>query len=178
MIATIKTTFEQFSLLQKFLIKAIILFCIWQVTYRFWIEPDGTLDQKLIEAVAQLSSFLLNLFFESSVVNKDTVTLNGMQAVFIGKGCNGLGIEMLFIGFILSAPGALRTKIIYGLFGFALIYLSNVIRVMLLAYNFIQSPETFDFNHKYTYAYAVYGIIFCLWMIWVEKYSGLKSKNE
>jgi hypothetical protein len=48
----------------------------------------------------------------------------------------------------------------------------------------IKSPESLEFNHKYTFTLLVYSLIFALWMLWVNRYSNLfftatnKRKSE
>jgi hypothetical protein len=49
------------------------------------------------------------------------------------------------------------------------------VRVAVLAVNYHFSRHTFDFNHKYTYSFLVYSVIFGLWMLWVNRFSGLRK---
>ncbi|WP_158281531.1 archaeosortase/exosortase family protein [Sediminitomix flava] len=155
-----------------------MLYLLWQTTYIFWLKPAGHLDIWLTESVAVSSVYLLQLFGYDAYGVKNQVFLNQIPAVWIGHACNGLSLMVLFLGFIGSSPGKIISKVSYGLIGVLLIYASNALRVMILAINYVKSPLTFDFNHKYTYAIAVYLIIFCMWMIWTNYFSGVKINQQ
>ncbi len=181
--------FAQLTRLQQFLVKGIGLLVIWQIVYSMMLEPSGVIDLPLTYLVSEGATTALNWlgvdsYYESyqhklePALSGTILYIDGVQSVGIGNACNGLEIMVLFIGFLLIFPGKANTKIWYLLFGLLLIYIANIIRVILLGINYIESPSTFDFNHKYTYKIAVYVIVFILWVIWVEKLSGVKWEKS
>jgi exosortase family protein XrtF len=172
--------FRELSPLKAFLFKAVALFVIWQALYSFWLGPSAALDDWLTLQVALQSVDFLQLLGKNSYLQTEInrLILEGQGAVYVTKACNGLSLGALFIGFIFSAPGRWWHKAVFILVGSLLIFYSNVLRVGLLAINYIKNPETFDFNHKYTYALAVYALVFLLWMIWVNRFTNVTQKPE
>lgn len=163
------------SPLQIFLVKAVLLFVVWEVAYYLYIGPHTSLDGWLVRQVTGWGVSILDLFHGNASQDKNTVILDGIRAVWVGVACNGLEVQALFIGFIIAAQGKFLPKIIYMLIGVIIVFFSNALRVAVLALNYVKSPETFDFNHKYTYAIVVYAVVFALWMVWVEYYSKPKT---
>lgn len=180
---------KKLTLLQLFILKGIVLFIAWQVVYSLLLEPKGTLDYPLTQLVSEGSASTLRVFGVPSSCEPIPhhsgekmqglyLLINGVKSVGIGNTCNGLEVMALFIGFILIVPGKWSHKFLYLFIGLGLIYGANIIRVILLGYNYMDNPQTFDFNHKYTYKIAVYAVVFSLWVIWVEKLSGIKWQKE
>lgn len=168
--------------LSKFFLKAAGLFVAWQLLYGLWIKPDQRLDNWLSYGVGKGAAVLMQLFGQEAACNKlanGSIMFywNNQQAVFIGNACNGMEVMALFLGFILLISGSWKKKAWFLPLGMGIIFISNSIRVALLGVNYLSSPDTFDFNHKYTYLIAVYSIVFLLWMWWVEHFSGLRRKT-
>jgi exosortase/archaeosortase family protein len=94
-----------------------------------------------------------------------------------------LALFALFSGFIISFPANWKEKLWFIPLGLLIIYISNLFRIVLLVLIKIHFPGSLNFNHKYTFTVLVYGIIFLLWMIWVNKivfykpFSLAKNKN-
>ena len=99
------------------------------------------------------------------------VALNDVESIYIGNGCNGLMITALYIGFILAYPGRWKPKLGFIVFGTIALYVLNIIRILLLAVHYEQSRTLFEINHKYTYVFLVYSVVFLLWIKWVNNYS-------
>jgi len=153
------------------------------------LEPKGTIDYPLTKLVSEGAASTLRTFGISSScepiphhsdlkMQGEYLIINEVRSVGVGNSCNGLEVMALFIGFLLIVPGNWQRKTGYMFFGLALIYGANVVRVILLGYNYMENPQTFEFNHKYTYKIAVYAVVFLLWVLWVEKLSGLKWKKS
>jgi len=178
---------KSLSPLQQFAVKGALLFVLWHGLYSLHFEPKGTLDQPLTQWVTQGATTLFNAVgVEAHYVlevkddpNKGMLLYLGERpSVGVGNPCNGLEVMVLFIGFVLLAPGSWKRKWWFLLLGLSIIYLANAVRVMVLGITFLESPSSFDFHHKYTYKIAVYGVVVLLWMWWVEKLSGGSWKKE
>jgi exosortase/archaeosortase family protein len=97
----------------------------------------------------------------------------------MGDPCNGIILFALFSSFIIAFPGPLKSKIWFIPSGIIIIYLANVLRVVLLAIiQLYVSRSTLEFHHTYTFTYMVYSLIFFMWWIWVNQFSGLIKKGE
>jgi exosortase family protein XrtF len=170
------------SPLTGFIIKALSIYIIWFVSYDYFIAPDGSIDAWLDKKVAKHSSSLLRITgFNSDTVpgNRQTIVrINNNGMVGVGNPCNGLELFVLFAGFILCFPGPWKKKAWFIPLGILIIHFINVLRSAGLALIQFRSPESLDFNHHYTFTIIVYSIIFMLWIFWVNKFSGLFSKEK
>ena len=165
-----------------FLVKAILLYTIWFVSYDFFISPDGSLDAWLDDIVAGHAANLLSIFgFNGSTspgIDQTIVLINGVSMVGVGDPCNGLELFVLFTGFIICFPGNTSSKLFYIPVGIIIIYICNVIRTMLLSLIQLKAPEYLELNHHYTFTIIVYSIIFFLWIYWVNNYSAFKKQPK
>lgn len=168
----------------RFLITAVLLYLGWHLVWYEWIEPDGRVNHYLTYNTASISALVLNLFSDSkfaiSPFSEENTYLfrDSVPLVLIEHGCNGLILMVLFAGFILAFPGPWKTKLWYIPLGVLGIYVINSLRVIALAVNHLYSRSSFEFNHKYTFLILVYGVIFCFWMIWVNRFSGIHAKAD
>ena len=103
------------------------------------------------------------------------IGVDGSGGLWIGDNCNGIALFALFAVFIMAYQGKIKTKIIYIFLGILSIQLLNVARVIGLAILDTHSRAWTEFNHTYTFNIFIYGYIFLLWMVWVNKYAALKS---
>jgi exosortase family protein XrtF len=165
-----------------FLVKAVLLYTIWFISYDFFIAPNGALDACLDDFVAGHAANLLTLLgYNGSIIpgiDQTIVQINGVSMVGVGDPCNGLELFVLFAGFIICFPGNIKQKLYYIPIGIIIIYIANVIRTMLLSLIQLKAPEYLELNHHYTFTIIVYSIIFFLWMYWVNNYSALKKQPK
>ncbi|WP_421874986.1 exosortase X [Marinoscillum sp.] len=173
------------SILRVFAIRAVILFIGWMVAYHGFIKPDGRANKWLTTKVVQSTKLGLNLlgfnteYAYRNEYENDTsrfISIDNQPVVLVADECNGLELIALFIGFILCFPGPLKFKAIMISIGSLMVFLINVFREIILALNYKFLQETFDFNHKYTYVFIVYLLIFLLWRYWLNKYSSIGEK--
>jgi exosortase family protein XrtF len=102
------------------------------------------------------------------------ISMHGTSAVCIGDGCSGLELFLIFAGFILAFRGPVRYKLWFMPLGLLAILVLNIIRIISLTLIHYYHPQYLDFNHKYTFVIIVYGAIFGMWMLWVNRYSAVR----
>ncbi len=163
-------------LIRTFLIRAAIIFVVWQVSYHGFIKPNKTVDDWLTGLVINSTVIGLELVGFDSYGEDNVIYINGKQSVKVANPCNGLELFVLFVGFLIAFPGEWKSKVIYSAIGVLLICLVNIIREMALALNYNYWQRTFDLNHKYTYTLIVYGIVFLIWRHWLTRYSIIGEK--
>lgn len=172
------------SILKSFAIRSVILFITWLIAYYGFIEPQGTANAWLTSKVTSCTKIGLNVLgYDTSYNRKDRDTnysekyiyINNQPVVSVADPCNGLELIALFIGFLLAFPGPWKWKVIFMSIGSVIIFIINVIREIVLALNYKYFQQTFDFNHKYTYVFIVYLIIFLIWRFWLNKWSAIGS---
>ena len=101
----------------------------------------------------------------------DLVYIDNQPVVLVADACNGLELFALYAGFLLCFPGRWTYKALFIPLGTGVIFLVNVMREVVLALNYKFFQETFEFNHKYTYVFVVYIVIFLIWRFWLKRYS-------
>lgn len=99
------------------------------------------------------------------------VWFNNKYEIRIVEGCNAVSVIILFISFVLAFSGKLKATLLYILFGIVVIYILNVIRIALLTVLLFHFPEKSHLLHGVLFPLAIYGSVFLLWVIWVNKFS-------
>ena len=175
------------SILKSFLIKAIIIFVVWQVAYYGFILPNGRANSWLTIQVVTGTKVGLDLlgydsdFGQTDIKNPQSsryIYIDNQPVVLVADECNGFELMALYIGFLLAFPGPWKWKAIFILVGTVVIFIVNILREVVLALNYKYFQESFDFNHKYTYVFVVYSVIFLIWRFWLNNYSLISQKNE
>lgn len=95
----------------------------------------------------------------------------GKWVARIIEGCNALSVIILFISFIIAFTGKLKKTVLYIVFGTLLIHFFNIIRIALLSMAVYHFPQYQDFLHTVVFPLFIYGVVFLLWVFWVNKYS-------
>lgn len=93
------------------------------------------------------------------------------------EGCNSISVIILFISFVIAFSGKFKTTFFYILAGSTLLYVVNLIRVVILSIGLYHYPWRREILHTVIFPAIIYGMVFILWMFWVNRFSNLKSKN-
>ncbi|KAF2334404.1 exosortase family protein XrtF [Flavobacterium daemonense] len=99
------------------------------------------------------------------------VWYNNKFTIRIIEGCNAVSVIILFISFVLAFSGKLKTTLFFILFGTLFIYVLNIIRIALLTVLLFNYPQHEHILHGVLFPLIIYGIVFSLWVIWVNKFS-------
>lgn len=95
--------------------------------------------------------------------------------VLIGEPCNGFDLFYLCIAFIISIPGvSFMRKLIFSAGGFAILFISNLLRITALFFVAKNLPDWFDTFHKTVFQLLVYGIMFAIWIMYLKPLHGKK----
>lgn len=166
----------------RFLFTAGILYLILYLIYQFVVKGYSTYDQKFIGTIIEASEGILNLFgFKTFKVLQDrdmqVIGIDGSNGVWVGSNCNAITLFALFAVFIIAYPGHQKSKWWFVTGGIIVIHIINIFRVVALALIANYFPEYLNFNHTYTFTIFVYGFIFLLWMIWVNRFANVSEKR-
>jgi exosortase family protein XrtF len=164
------------SLLKKpilrFLITVLVLYLLAYLVYNFWIHPSEKIDLFVVDATIFLSRIILEgLGYTVFTGEERVIGVDGTGGLWIGDNCNGITLFILFAVFIIAYRGPIKPKIIFITLGILSLQLLNVLRVVGLAILDTHSRAWTEFNHSYTFNIIIYGYIFYLWMLWVNKYA-------
>lgn len=93
------------------------------------------------------------------------------------EGCNGLSVIILFISFVIAFSGKIKTTLFYILFGIFVIHILNVARIALLVVLLYHFSKYKEFFHDILFPLLIYGTVFLLWVLWVNKFSFYAKKS-
>lgn len=171
----------------RFILFFIFLLVSWFSFYKFiYGLLPGRVENNFALILGKHANFFTNLFGYNSVLEntRDLIItkitdFGPTHGTWIGEPCNGVKVMGLFAVFIISFPGPWRHKIWFILLGIIIIHFTNALRISGLTIISAQWPQYLDFNHNVTFQVLIYGIIFSMWYLWVQRFSTLKlNKNS
>lgn len=169
--------------LAKFLLTYLLLTVVYQ-SYLSQFDVEKNETDHFTEIVAKQTMELM-LFFDSDVKiapNKKEPSVNFYYNQYpiarIVEGCNALSVIILFISFIVAFSGKIKQTIIYLVCGSIFIHVLNVIRIALLCLVMYYFPKQNHLFHGVLFPLFIYGVVFLLWIIWVNKFSNYAEKNS
>src|ERR1043165_5797745 len=156
----------------RFLFIVFSLYILWYLVYDHWLHPDERVDLFVIDLTITMSKWILELFGYAVYTGADRlIGIDGASGLWIGDNCNGIILFSLFSWFIIAYRGRVKCKLIFIPAGIIGIQLLNVMRVVVLAILDTHSRAWTEFNHTYTFTILIYGFIFWMWMIWVNRFA-------
>jgi exosortase family protein XrtF len=171
--------------LVRFLGLGSLLYLTWYSLYEFYIRPQTTIDLWVIHRIVDHSRWLLEFAgFALEPRNDvggffDAVAIRNSPGVTVGAPCDGMALFGLFSVFVLAYPGRVVHKLWFIPAGIAVVHAVNVARVAGLAVIMDLNPSWLAFNHDYTFTLLVYGVVFGLWYIWVQRFGpSLKTQKQ
>lgn len=176
-------TYKRFLLfLGKFFLTYLLLTYLYE-SYLGQFNSEKFEIDSFTQVVAKQAKDVLLVFGQhvSIVLNPNESAINFVfnkkYIVRIIEGCNGLSVIILFISFIIAFSGNLKTTFLYIIGGSILIHVFNVLRISLLCFLIYNFPECQTLLHSVVFPLFIYGVVFLLWIIWVNKFSLYASKT-
>ena len=149
---------------------------IYQSYLNRFDEKNAEVDP-FTELVANQSATVLSLF-DSHSYTMPHLTDPSVKLFYKGKyisriieGCNAMSVIILFIAFVIAFTGKFKKTILFILFGSIIIHVLNIGRIALLCVALYNLPEYEHLLHGVIFPLIIYGVVFLLWVIWVNKYS-------
>jgi len=162
------------------------VYSVLSISYKLYL--DFSYDSKfypdyVTNLVAKQSQSLLeSVGFNAQVTphpNEASLKLiiNNKFVARIIEGCNSISIIILFVSFIVAFAGKFKVTLFYLLFGSVLIYAVNLIRIVILSIGLYNYPWRREILHTVIFPLIIYGLVFLLWMFWVNRFATLKAKD-
>lgn len=158
-----------------FLLKFIGIYIVLNTLYGLWISSYGRSPDPFTRIVTIHTTGIIAIFEDKISVIDDTIAPNVLikqderAIVSVFEGCNSINVMIVFISFIVAFTGSLKKTALFGIAGFVLIYIVNLLRVGLLFYIAKYYPNNLYFFHKYLFTGLLYVLVFFLWYYWVKK---------
>jgi exosortase family protein XrtF len=93
------------------------------------------------------------------------------------EGCNAISVIILFISFVVAFTGKFKNTILFIVIGSLLIHVLNIGRIALLCVGLYYFPKLEHLLHGVIFPLVIYGVVFLLWVIWVNNYSFYAAKS-
>ena len=182
-----KTLIVKYKSVIKFILTFLLVYISFSVVYSFYLDlSDGSkfYPDYLTHTVAKQTEAILNTFdYNAQVLQHPDepsmkLMVNDLYLARIIEGCNSVSVVILFVSFIIAFSGKFKTTLVFILSGSVLIYAVNLFRISILSIALYHYPEKQDVLHGIVFPVIIYGMVFLLWIFWVNRFSNLKEKNE
>ena len=168
-----------------FLIKFFATYFILFAIYSFYLQKSQQKDDSyktasITTTVANQTVKVLTFFdYNVAAVQHDKemsvkLIIEGKYTARVIEGCNSISLIILFVAFIIAFSGSIKATILYSLFGSILIYVVNVLRIAFLTVMIYKHPNQLGILHDLLFPAIIYGTVFMLWVIWVNKFSNYR----
>ena len=164
----------------KFLAIFLFSYTLLSVLYYLFLNNTNSPDF-FTKSVSEQTINLLNLidYKTTSITNSTNDFINlyvrGKNIAGISEGCNAISIMILFLAFIFSFTKNLKSTLLFALVGLLIIHVMNVVRIVILIVCLFHYPEYSEPLHNYVFPAMIYGVVFILWMIWVNSFQKIKQ---
>lgn len=181
-----KSLLKQYKPVIKFIATFLLVYGVLSLAYSYYLDVSkGTVyyPDYVTNLVANQSEILLDSFgYDSQVLPHPDepsmkLLVNGKYIARVIEGCNGTSVIILFIAFVVAFAGKAKTTFFYVLSGSVLIYTVNLFRIVILAIGLYHYPWRKEILHSVIFPGIIYGMVFLLWMFWVNRFSKIKKTN-
>lgn len=179
-IIVLKNLFLTYKPFLVFLLKFFLSYLILSFIYQYYLSSFDKANfevDSFTQSVAQQTRWITEKFnveaalephFEQASVK---FIINGTYVSRIVEGCNALAVMILFIAFVIAFKGKVKKTIAFIGLGVLAIHVLNVLRISLISIAIYKFPEYQHFLHGVLFPLIIYGFVFLLWVLWVQKYS-------
>ncbi len=142
----------------------------WDISYPFDV---------MCEHIASAVCYLVSIF-RDTISMRDAITMQftSGSSLRIVWGCTAIKQSFIWLIIMLFARGSWVRKLWFIPLGWAVCYLFNILRIFLIALVIEHHIEYFELLHTYIFKYVFYGILFLLWVWWVERVGKIDHKSE
>ena len=181
-----KKYWTQYKPFLLFLGKFALTYLVLTFAYQYYLnqfdvknnEPDGF--TKLVTGQVEQTLLFFNCDVRTEVHPTEPsykFFYNEKYISRIVEGCNALSVIILFIAFVIAFSGKLKYTIPFIVVGSLIIHILNITRIALLMVAFHYFPEANTILHDILFPLVIYGTVFILWVIWVNKFSFYAKKT-
>jgi exosortase/archaeosortase family protein len=150
-----------------------------------WFGLDITAPFEFMAChIASVVYWLVSLFRDNAYMSDPhTIRFVGGTGTTIIWGCTGLKQSFIWLCLILTVKGTTATsgkalwlkKLWFIPLGWVCCYAFNILRIFLIALLIEQHPNWFPLLHDYIFKYLFYGMLFGLWVWFVEGIRGVDA---
>ena len=175
----LKQRFEPYTDVLIFMVTLLVANYVWKWTVTGdeggeWVTflgldvtaPFEFLSRHIAAAVYWLVSLCRDTAY---MVGEHTIRFESGAGTTIVWSCSGLKQAFIWFCLILTVRGGWVHKIWYIPLGWICCHAFNILRIFIIALFIEHHPDWFPFLHDFLFKYLFYGMMFGLWVIFVEK---------
>jgi exosortase family protein XrtF len=171
----------------KFILTFLLVYLVLSVSYKLYLDySDGSkyYPDYITNLVAKQSESLLNSFGYDTKIERHPnessmkLIINDKFVARVVEGCNSISVIILFVSFIIGFAEKFKTTFLFILSGSILIYAVNLFRIAILSIGLYHYPWRREILHIVIFPLIIYGMVFLLWMFWVNRFSKTNKKND
>jgi len=141
------------------------------IANQLWFQP---ISRSILNFYASISSFILNLFQQNTVVNDASISSESFS-IGVKKGCDALAPMILYIFSIGFFPTDFKAKLKGLLVGLPILAVLNLLRIIsLFLIGKYGNPVLFDIFHVDVWQVVFIVLTLVIWSYWL-KFSHKKS---
>lgn len=172
--------FKKYKSVIRFSITFFAVYLVLSIGYKIYLDTsDGKVyyPDYVTNLVARQSKSLFNaLDYRADIVNSEAepslkIILNEKFVARIVEGCNSVSILILFISFVIAFAERIKPTILFILAGSTLLYAVNLFRIVVLSIGLYYYPWRRDILHTVIFPMIIYGMVFLLWMLWINHFT-------
>ncbi|MFK7781891.1 exosortase family protein XrtF [Psychroserpens sp.] len=181
-----KALFLKYKSVVKFILTFLTVYFVLTVAYKFYLDfSDGSkyYPDYFTNLVAKQCDVVLHAVgYDARIVphaNESSMKLfiNDKFVARVVEGCNSISVIILFISFMIAFAGKFRATLLYIISGSVLIYSVNLLRIVILSIGLYNYPWRREILHTVIFPLIIYGMVFLLWMFWVNRFSKQQKAN-
>lgn len=170
----------KYKLVIRFILTFVLVYGVLSIGYKFYLDfsvGSRYYPDYMTHLVGKQTESILNgLEYRTNIVPmleepSLLVIVNQKSLARIIEGCNGMSVIILFVAFVIAFSDTFKRTFLFILAGSVLIYVVNLIRVVLLTIGLYHYPWRSEVMHEVIFPLAIYGMVFLLWMYWVNHFS-------
>jgi exosortase family protein XrtF len=183
----LKELIAKYKSVIKFIVTFLLVYGVLTFAYKLYLDySDGSkyYPDYMTHLVAKQTEVLLNNLGYEAMIERHPeepsmkLIINGKYLARIVEGCNSLSVLILFVSFVIAFAGKFKTTFFYILAGSVLLYVVNLFRIVILSIGLYHYPWRSEELHTVIFPLIIYGMVFLLWMFWINRFSNLNATNE
>lgn len=181
-----KLLFIKYKSVIKFILTFLLVYISLSLLYNLYLNvSDGSkyYPDYMTHTVAKQAESLLGSFgYQAELLPHEDepsmkIIINDKYVARIIEGCNSISVIILFVSFIIAFSGKFKITVLYLFVGSVLIYIVNLLRIVILSVGLYNYPWRQDILHTVIFPAIIYGMVFLLWIVWVNRFSILNKKD-
>jgi exosortase family protein XrtF len=176
----LKKYWIQYKPFLVFLFKFLLVYLVLSLTYQYYLSlfsSDYKSPDDFTVLVSNQSAKLLNILNFDAFLSFEfdepfaRMSIDGKYVARVVEGCNAMSVMILFVSFVIAFKGRFFKTLIFSSIGVLIIHLLNILRIALLVIGLRYYPEYKELMHDIIFPLFIYGVVFLLWVVWVNKFS-------